>query len=111
MKTGDLRHSIVLENPGTPSSNGDGDFTVSYAALSPSPVQASIEPATARSLERMAAGSVIASATHLVSMRYHSGVTTKTRITFGSRTFNVAGVMNPEERNIWTVAMAVEVVA
>lgn len=108
---GAMRHSIILENPGTATADGDGGYTQTFTALDPSPVRASIMPASARDLERVAAGTVVSSATHLVTMRYHADVTTKTRITFGTRTFNVVGVMNPEERNIWTVVMAVEVVS
>ena len=111
MNVGALRHRIVLENPGDPVADGDGGFTQTWTALSPSPVSASIMPATARDLERIAAGTVLSTATQIVTMRHHSGVTTKTRITFGTRTFNVTGVMNPEERDIETVALAVEVVA
>jgi SPP1 family predicted phage head-tail adaptor len=111
LKVGALRHSIVLENPAAAVADGDGGYTQAFTDLTPSPVQASIVPASARDLERVAAGTVLSTATHVVTMRYHSGVTTKTRITFGTRTFNVVGVMNPEERNLWTVAVAVEVVS
>jgi hypothetical protein len=37
-------------------------------------------PATARDLERVVAGTVQSSATHLVTIRYLAGVTTKTRV-------------------------------
>jgi SPP1 family predicted phage head-tail adaptor len=117
MDIGALRHRIVLENPGTPVPDGDGGFTQTWQPLFPSPVWASVAPASSRDLERVGArservgeGSAISTATHIVMMRYHSGVTTKTRITFHGRTFNVTGVANPDERNIETVALAVEVV-
>lgn len=110
MDIGALRHRIVLENPGASVSDGDGGFTESWTALSPSPVWASIMPATARDLERVAAGTILSTATHIVTMRYHSGVSTKTRITYGTRLMSVTGVTNPEERNISTVCVCAEVV-
>ncbi len=110
MTAGELRHSITLENPSTPVADSDGGFTQTWTALVPSPVPASIAPATARDLERVTSGTVLSTASHIVTMRYHPSLTTQTRITFGARRFNVVGVMNPEERNIWTVATAVEVV-
>jgi len=118
MRGGALRHRITLENPGAAVPDGDGGFTQTpWQPLFPSPVWASIAPASARDLERVGAGTervgagtVLSSATHIVTMRYHSGVTTKTRITFHGRTFNVTGVANPDERNIETIALAMEVV-
>lgn len=111
MKVGALRHSIVLENPGTPTADNDGGFTQTWTALTPSPVPAAITPASARDLERLAAGTVLSTASHVITMRYHSGVTTQTRVTFGTRQFSVVGVINPDERNEWTVVTAVEIVS
>lgn len=107
---GELRHRIVLENPGTPIPDGDGGFTQVYTALTPSPVSAAIFPATARDLEYLSAGTVTSVASHVIQMRYHPGVTTQTRITFGTRVFNVTGLINVEERNIETIALAVEII-
>jgi|SRR6185436_19711162 len=110
MKIGTLRHRVVLENPGTPVADGDGGFTLTWTALFPSPVAAAIVPATARDLERIVAGTVFGTATHLVTIRYHSGVTLQTRVTFGTRVFSVTGIQNWEERNISLTLVCVEVV-
>ncbi len=110
MDIGRLNKRVSLANPGTPTADSDGSYTQTFSALTPPGVWAAIVPATARDLERLAAGTVLATATHLVTLRYHSGVTTKTRITFGARLFSVVGVVNPEERNIETIALCVEVV-
>jgi SPP1 family predicted phage head-tail adaptor len=107
---GKRRHRVRLENP-TLTTDGDGGYTDVWSLLSPGVVWASIEPATVSKLERVAAGTVQSSASHIVTMPYHSGVTTKTRITFIGRTFTVAGVVNPEERNIETICICSEVVA
>ena len=106
-----LRHKVTLDAPGASVPDGDGGYTQAFTALSPSSVWASIVPATVKDLERIAAGTVLSTASHIVTMRYHSGVSTKTRITYGSRILNVTGVINPEERNIETIALCVEVVA
>lgn len=109
MNSGALRHLVTLENS-TPAADGDGSYVPVYAELSPARVWASIEPATARDLERVAAGTVISSATHLLRCWYHPQITTQTRITYGSRLFSVVGVQNVEERSRELVIAAVEVV-
>lgn len=109
--SGARRHLVRLEYLGAPVADSDGGFTSTPVDLSPAYAFASIEPATARTLERIAAGTVVSNASHIVSMRYHSGVTTKTQIVYGTRTFQVTGVINPEERNVTTVALCTEVVA
>ena len=105
------RHGITLMNPGPAVPDGDGGFSQTWIDLSPAAVKAKIEPATSASLERITAGTVTSTASHVVTMPYHSGVTTKTRITFDARTLYVVGVSNPEERNIETIAVCSEVVA
>jgi SPP1 family predicted phage head-tail adaptor len=111
MNPGALRHRIVLENPGTPVVDGDGGFTQTWTALVPSPVSASIVPATARDLERNVAGTVLSTASHLVTIRHHSGVTQQTRITYGTRLFSVTGIYDWEERKVFQVLACVEVVS
>ena len=111
MNVGTLRHRVSLENPGVAVPDGDGGYTQVNVPLSPSEVWADIRPATARDLERVTSGTVMASASHIVTIRYHAGVTTQTRILFGSRVLAVTGVQNPEERNIALVLTAEEMVA
>jgi SPP1 family predicted phage head-tail adaptor len=106
MRAGELRHLITLQTPSTATPDGDGGFTNTWADLAT--VWASIVPATARDLERVVAGTVQSSATHLVTIRYLAGVTTKTRVVFGSRLFSVTGVQNPDERNISLVLVCQE---
>lgn len=110
MDVGALRHLVTLENPGAAVMDGDGGYTQAWTALSPAQAWVSITPATTRDLERVAAGTVLSTATHIVHGRFHPGVTTQTRIVFGTRTFSVTGVANPEERSIEMILTAVEVV-
>lgn len=107
---GKRHHVVVVQNPGAAASDGDGGYTQTFSDATPRTWHVAIEPATARTLERIAAATVIAQASHIVTGMHHAEVTTKTRLVFGARTFNVLGVANPEERNIETVAVCAEVV-
>lgn len=107
---GDLRHQVTLKNPGPRVPDGEGGYTESQIELSPSPVWASIQPATARDLERRVASTMQASASHIVTMRYHPQVTTKTQLLFGDRVFFVNGVQNTDERNVELVLACQEIV-
>jgi SPP1 family predicted phage head-tail adaptor len=107
---GDYRHLVLFQSPGTPVANGDGGFTQSWTDLVPGSWHVSIEPATARDLERVAAGTVLSTASHIVKGRYHPGVNTSTRMIFGGRTFSITGKANLEERSIHMELIAVEVV-
>lgn len=108
MDIGALRHVVLLENPTGQVPDGEGGYTEGWAALSPARVPAAIKPATARDLERQVANSVQSTASHILTMRYVPGVTTATRITFGTRQFSVTGIQNTDERNIELVIAAVE---
>lgn len=108
---GARRHWITLDAPVTVTADGDGGDVKTWAPLTPAGTWAAIVPATARDLERVAANTVTSTATHILTMRYHAGVTTQTRVTFGTRVFSLTGVSTPEERNRDTVAVGVEQVA
>lgn len=106
---GRRRHTVVLQNPG-PLVIVDGEQVVTWMDATPRTWQVAIEPATARDLERVTAGTVLAMASHVVTGPYRADVTTQTRILFGIRVLNVLGVSNPEEKNVETIATATEVV-
>jgi len=103
-------HVIGLQAPGLPIPDGDGGVIESWTDLDPPTVKASIDIATARDLEHLPAGTVIAQAAHVIRMPYHPGVTTTTRILFRGRAFSLTSVVNPEERNIQLECIGVEVV-
>jgi SPP1 family predicted phage head-tail adaptor len=106
----DRPHRISLQNPGPQVSDNEGGSTQSWTDLAPASVSAKIEPATTANLERLAAGTVVTTASHVVTMPYHPQVTTRTRISFNGRTFFVNAVHNPEERNVETIAVCQEIV-
>lgn len=115
MRAGNYNQSVTLENP-TNTPDGDGGFTVTWAAVSPSPVWASVLPATAAVMERAVAGTVQSSISHLVEMRYHSGITTQTRLSWTgnagqTHTAYVRGVQSVDEAGEVTRLTCEEVVA
>lgn len=110
MTIGAYRHLVLFQNPGSPVPNGDGGYTQSWTDTVPANWFVSIEPASVRDLERVAGGTVLSTAAYIVRGRYHPGVTTKTRMVFGGRTFSITGVANVEERSITMELIAVEVV-
>lgn len=99
MNIGSLRHLVTIEGGPTPVPDPDGGYTDTYPTLAVN-VPAAIEPATATDIERRVSNTVEAKVSHIVTMRYLTGVTTQTRVRFGSRVFYVRGVQNVGERNI-----------
>jgi SPP1 family predicted phage head-tail adaptor len=108
---GQRRHLVTVQAPGAPVADGDGGYTQTWAPLAPADWWVRIQPATAKDLERVAAGTVISTATHIVTGRYHPQITTATRIVEGARIFEVTGVSDPEERHIETICTCVELLA
>jgi len=99
MTIGAARHLVTLQHP-TPTPDGDGGFTDVYTPLTPPTWHAQIRPAGVRDMERVTSGTVASMATHVLSGRFHPGVTTKTRVVHGARAFSVLYVGTPEERGI-----------
>ncbi len=125
MNAGDLVHLVTIQTPGTPVSDGDGAFTTPWISLVPDE-WASITPATARSLERAMAGTIVATATHLIRLHYREDVTTLCRVLHrrtghvdvdasgnplaAARVFLLTGVGNVDEQDVELLLAAVETV-
>lgn len=107
----EYRHRVLFQTPGPNVDNGDGGWTNTWSDVAPGAWMVSIEPATARDLERVAFGTVLSTNTYIVKGRYLAGVNTTTRMVFNARTFSITGVANIEERSIDMELVAVEVVA
>lgn len=104
-------HRVTLQDPGPPVADGDGGVTQTWADLVPPAMDAEIKTASAADLERVAAGTVLATATHIVTMPYHPQLKTSSRIVHNGRFFSVTGVADPDERHVETIAICVEVVS
>ena len=100
MGIGAYRHVARFQAPGPAEPDGEGGFTETWADLEPPTWAVSIRPATVRDLERETAGTVITSATHVITGRYRPDVTTATRMIFRGRTFEITGVVDVDERAI-----------
>lgn len=110
-RIGDRPHRVTLQNPGPAVPDGDGGYLQTWTDLTPPAISVEILPATAQDLERVTAGTVIATATHIVTGPFHPQVTTKTRVLFNGREFHVGGVANPAERSVEMILVCTEVVA
>lgn len=105
------RHYVTFANPDDPASpDGDGGYTQTFTALDPPGAYVQIDAATARDQARAIAGTIASTASHVLRGPFHPQVTTLTRITFGSRTFQVLGKENSEERDLDMVLLCAEVV-
>lgn len=113
MNIGTLRHRVSLQTT-TEVPDGLGGSTQIPVTLA-SRVPASVEPATARSLERVAANTVTSTASHLVTIRYVRGVTTKTSLVFHDGTTDrpmaIEGIHDPSEKHVALVLECAEAVA
>lgn len=113
---GQRRHLVTLQNPGAPVPDPDLGYTQTWTNLSPATMWAEIKPATARDLERVAAGTVLSTESLLITMDFHSSVTTTTRLTWTdpagrAHAANVTGINNPEGRCVELILVVVEVVS
>lgn len=111
MAIGQYRHRVTLEGPGAAVPDGEGGWTEGFGPLDPPVWDCSIQPASARDLESIGAGTVLSQATHVIKGRYHAGITTQSRLLFESRTFNVVYLANRDERDIESNLVCAEVIA
>lgn len=107
MGIGEYRHVVTVQFP-TTEPDGDGGTVEVWTNRTPPLWNASIRPATVRDLERQTAGTVIATATHVISGRYRPDIAVTDRIVLGIREFRITGIVNPKERGIDVILLAVE---
>ena len=114
MSTAGLRDKLVtLENPGGSVADGEGGYIEGWQALDPATMYVHIAPASASDLERAAAGTVLSTASHLIELPYHPGVTILTRLRYtppgrAERIFQVTSLRNPDEADRDLVLVAEE---
>jgi head-tail adaptor len=109
---GRLTHSVSIQTPGAPVADGEGGYTQTWYAITPSPVWCSFTSAAARDMQRLAGGNAtLAAATHIIEMHYHSGITTRMRVVIGTRPLNILGVANVDEADEMTRLFCEEVLS
>lgn len=96
MRAGELRHSLVIESV-TETHNASTGWGVSESWATFATIPGSLKPVS--SGERRAAQQVGDVTTHRATIRYLSGLTTAMRITHDSRTFQITGIRNVDERD------------
>jgi hypothetical protein len=110
-----LRNTLVsMTNPGQRVRNDDGTYDTPRVALTPADVYAAVEPAVPRDLEQLAAGTVLSVGSYLITIPYHPQVSTKTKLSWTDRnglahTADATGVTNPDQFQIETLIVAVEI--
>ena len=101
MNIGATRHLVTVRHAAAPVPDGDGNYTRGpYVDGTPPTWHCAIQTASARELERFGAGTVIATATHLIRGRYRPDVTTSSQLVCKGRTFSVISAINVEQRDI-----------
>jgi SPP1 family predicted phage head-tail adaptor len=95
MQAGKLRHRITIQSP-TETRDDHGQAIKTWSTFAT--VNGSIVPESSR--EFWSAKQTQADITHLFSIRYLPGVTSRMRIAYGSRVFQIGGVINVGERNV-----------
>lgn len=95
MRAGALRHQITIQTPAWSSVDGYGEVNGIYSAGIE--YWASVNPLS--EVERERALGVVGVVTHRIEMRSQGGGECESdyQILFGSRTFQVVSVINPEE--------------
>lgn len=98
MDIGKLRHKIEIQSRTEPETldkygESSGEWTTLIS------VWAAIEPASGKQL--YVAEQIQAEISHVVTIRYYSGVTARQRIKFGGRIFDINFVRNVDERSVY----------
>ena len=106
MRAGLLRHTVSIQEQ-TDTADGMGGFTTSWADISGmSTIPAAIWPLSAK--ENLDSAKLELQITHKIRIRYRSGITSKNRIKFGTRIFNIISLTNFDERDINLDMLATE---
>lgn len=109
MRIGQLRHYINIASKEASSGNPPGDRgepTTTWESLYVN-VPACIETLNGREAEE--SRKLVATCDHKVTIRYHSGITTKDRVEFNGRIFSIGHIENEDQRNRWLMMLVSEV--
>jgi SPP1 family predicted phage head-tail adaptor len=94
MRAGRLRNQVTIQTPTETRSGTSGQVVKSWATLAT--VWAGIEPLSGREL--IAAGAEQSEHDIRIVCRYLPDLTTRCRVLFGARIFQILGVINRNER-------------
>lgn len=91
-----LRHRILLQSRSN-ANDGFGQEVLTWSDVLS--CFAAIEPAPR--LEQVSGEAIVASRTHVVTIRYRPGIGARMRAVYGSRIFEISSVIDLEERHFW----------
>ena len=91
---GKMRYRVAIEGA-TNTRDAGGGISQSFSPVTY--IYANIKPMNANSTYRQ--GIVQEKVTHEVTIRYMKNISTNSRVTYGSRNFNVKGIINVDERD------------
>ena len=103
---GKMRYRIKVENP-TNTRDAGGGLSQTYTPVTF--IYANIMPTNANSSYRQ--GIVQEKVTHELTIRYMKNIGTNSRISFGSRLFDIKGIINVDERSRFLKLLCEEGVA
>lgn len=106
MQAGKLRHKLVIQSR-TEAPDSIGHMVSTWSEFAT--VYGSVEPLIGR--EYLAAQQVQSEVSHKLRIRWLNGATTKMRVLFGSRVFDINSVLNVEERGREMLLMCKEAVS
>ena len=95
IRSGKLRHTVIIQEP---DETGDELGQPVKTWIEFAKVRASVEPLQGR--EFFSAGQYNSEVTVRIRMRYIEGVTTKMRVSFKSKIYNIEAPINFQERDI-----------
>lgn len=98
MTIGQLRHQVTIQRQ-VRTEDGAGGGEISWSDVGT--VWAEIKPA--RASEKFFAQKLEQNVTHTVKLRDRFELESDQRLKFGDRVFHIRGVLNPDERNRWTI--------
>jgi len=98
---GDLRSRVTFQSSSR-ASDSQGGFVETWANLATNPTVYGYLAAVS-SRERLFSNQVQTQRTHVLVVRYRSDLTTDMRFTYESRTFQIKGIRNPEERKAFLI--------
>lgn len=105
--SGNFNNLITIETPTESNRTKSNNVTTSWSTYAQP--YARVTPIGGR--ERREADRPMADVSHEIECRYVSGVTTKMRVNWDSRIFNILSTINPDERKINLILQCREVVA
>jgi head-tail adaptor len=104
---GDYKHLVTFQDP-VDVPDGVGGYTQTWHDLTPPTWKVQIAPVSATDQERSSGGTVMTAVLATVRGHYHPGVTTRTRMLYNGKTYQITAATAVDDRPPTMELMAVE---